>query len=502
MTQPDWDDDRLDAAFHARFDRTAPSTLTNDVHVRIAGSSPARFTMLRIGQRWSLAAAAVIVVLVGAAMYIPAALSLPGTAAQPSVVPSVAVTSAPTLGATPTHQADAGSLFDGALPIVGVREAIALRDAGTDDREIAVRGWFTPAPLMSCGGEATKVFVSPVQLRCPDQLVWLTEDAESLIQTSGNRTDTVTPSGPAINPDMDDMWMPALEMPVAGGSTPIDVVVAGHFDDRRAGLCPPAEQDACRDRFVVDSVAMVRGAATNSASIREITGTPVSTDADIARIIANEASDSPILSTVVVDGPTGLATIEPSLGTGQAGLIDRPALWVVRVLESERVVTYVVVDGSDAIYEMNPSGEAILVGGTAPIPAPTSSAASWPPPGAPVVVLTSEVGAGEPRVRVAVVDQSGRLEKVAEKGAVDPSAMSFEGRFGAYAEPGIQGRVHLSWVGGICDSQITVTVSKDIDSIAFDMGPQPDCDSVGVGRQLVLDFAGSVDVPSIRLVED
>ena len=30
------------------------------------------------------------------------------------------------------------------------------------------------------------------------------------------------------------------------------------------------------------------------------------------------------------------------------------------------------------------------------------------------------------------------------------------------------------------------------------MGPQPDCDSIGVGRELVLDFDGSVDVPSIE----
>jgi hypothetical protein len=100
-----------------------------------------------------------------------------------------------------------------------------------------------------------------------------------------------------------------------------------------------------------------------------------------------------------------------------------------------------------------------------------------------------------------VVDESGRLAAVSETGAVDASAMSFEGRFGAYSEPGIQGRVHLSWVGGICDSQVTVTVSREIDDISFDMGPQSDCDSIGIGRQLVLDFAGSVDIAAIRLHE-
>jgi hypothetical protein len=118
-----------------------------------------------------------------------------------------------------------------------------------------------------------------------------------------------------------------------------------------------------------------------------------------------------------------------------------------------------------------------------------------------VIALTNPVGAGQPPARVAVVDESGRLTGVAEKGEVDPSTVTFDGRFGAYAESGKPGRVHLTWVGGICDSQITVTVAADLRSIAFDMGPQPDCDSMGVGRQLVLDFTGSVDVPAIALFE-
>ena len=56
-------------------------------------------------------------------------------------------------------------------------------------------------------------------------------------------------------------------------------------------------------------------------------------------------------------------SLEPSLADGDQGLINQPVLWIVRVLESERVVTYIVVDGTDAIYEMTPDGEAILVGG-------------------------------------------------------------------------------------------------------------------------------------------
>jgi hypothetical protein len=65
---------------------------------------------------------------------------------------------------------------------------------------------------------------------------------------------------------------------------------------------------------------------------------------------------------------------ESSLSDGQQGLIRQPSVWIVRVLESERTSTYLVVDGSDAIYEMNPIGEAILVGGAPPTPGASSSA--------------------------------------------------------------------------------------------------------------------------------
>jgi hypothetical protein len=142
-----------------------------------------------------------------------------------------------------------------------------------------------------------------------------------------------------------------------------------------------------------------------------------------------------------------------------------------------------------------------------PISTPTpsivaASPAAPAPSGAVVVELTSEVGVGAPPVQVAVIDKSGRLVSVIEKGAVDPSTMSFDGRFGAYPESGTPGRVHLAWVGGICDSRVTVTVAADLGSITFDMGPQPaNCDSIGVGRELVLDFDGTVDVPSIKLID-
>ena len=170
------------------------------------------------------------------------------------------------------------------------------------------------------------------------------------------------------------------------------------------------------------------------------------------------------------------------------------AILVVLVVALAVVVADLARLGNGAVEPSEPS----------PTPVSTVAAVSAGAPiasGAAVVELTSEVSAGAPRVQVAVIDGSGRLTGVSEKGAIDPSTVDFDGRFGAYGEPGRPGRVHLAWVGGICDSHITVTVAADIASITFDMGPQPDCDSIGVGRELVLDFEGTVDVPTINITD-
>ena len=191
--------------------------------------------------------------------------------------------------------------------------------------------------------------------------------------------------------------------------------------------------------------------------------------------------------------------MEP-LASGMAGPDRQPILWVARVLEGELISTYIVIDGTNVIYEMNPNNEAIMVGGPVPQSGSSASPGPWPPTGASVVTLSSQVAAGAPPVRVAVVDQSGRLTGVAEKGSVEPSDPSVGiADPGGYSEPGKPGRVRLAWTGSICDSRITVTVAADLKTITFDMGPQPVCDSLGVVRQLVLDFSGSIDVSTIEV---
>jgi hypothetical protein len=265
---------------------------------------------------------------------------------------------------TPAEQTIPGSVVG--LEIIHVSDALAIRDSGADDRELAVQGWFTPAVgYLRCAAPPFPL-TSPIQSYCGDSSMWLTQDAESLIHRSSDQTSSSEPRGPALRPDVDDLdlsWQPAdLGIGANGDSTPTDVVFVGHFDDRRAALCPEAKQAACRDRFVVDSVTLVHGVPQARSDLHA--GNATSTIAAIEAIVANQARESSILSMTAIDGQEGLTAIEPSLATGQDGLIGERLVWVVRVLKTDRIATYIVVDGSDRIYEMKPDNHAVQVGGT------------------------------------------------------------------------------------------------------------------------------------------
>lgn len=361
MTDPEWDDERLATAFHARFDSPAPDGLERDVHVQIVGTAPARFgSLLLDGRAWGLFAAALVAVLVGTLVVGVGGLGRGVGSPEPSDA-GVHASAGP--DPTPTEQALPGVVFG--LPVVHLTDAFAVRNAGVDDRELAVQGWFSGGLNPSCPPPIPDP-VSPLQVSCPDGFVWLMEQPESLIHHSGNRTDATRPSGPALNPDLDgidESWEPTDFLDANGDSRPVDVVFVGHFDDRRAALCPVAEVAACGDRFVVDAVARVHGVEPPRSEMQQATGSTKSTVADIAAIVANEAPQSQILSMTAVDAATDLPTFEPSLKVSGDGLLVQGTVWIVRVLETDRISTYLVDDGTDRIFEMNPDNHPVQVGG-------------------------------------------------------------------------------------------------------------------------------------------
>jgi len=249
------------------------------------------------------------------------------------------------------------------LPVISVDEAIAIRDAGIDDREIAVRGWYTPVPPLRCGPPHPPI-TTPLEPYCEDAFSVLMRDPESLIAVGPDSMNVHGPEGPHISIDLDQIdrpWQPML--PVMGPSTPIEIVVMGHFDDRRSSACSADRQQPCRDRLVVDRVESVHDTVQPLSVMAHV---DVLDDAiePIKTVVADEAPESSILSIAVYKG-VDVGWIEPSLRKSRPGITDQAAIWVVRVLEGERAVTYLVVDGTDRIFEMTSDGKAVDVSGQA-----------------------------------------------------------------------------------------------------------------------------------------
>ena len=362
------------------------------------------------------------------------------------------------------------------LDVLSVAAAIDIRDAGADDREIAVRGWFTPPPDTYC---PLLIPTSPVQPDCRDHMTILRAEPTSI--------------RPSIHIDLDDLasdWWP--EVPGNGlPPTPAEIVVIGHFDDRRSTFCPPYVEPECRDRFVVDRVDWVDGASMPLSVEDPLEDQTTATLDRVEGIVARDAPASPVLSIAVVDGQF-LGLMEPTLKDGAGGFTANPVIWVVRVLESERVATHLVIDGRDESYVVGSGDEAVA-------------------PEVPRTFSLTLTGEPDRPVPLEVVDLTEMVEEAREAA---PAEMSrpWPATDGLRIENLTDDTVLVRWTGGVCDRRPRLTVAPD----PIPGGRQhrlqlsdarPACDAMGVGRGIVLHFkigygAGDlVGTENIELVE-
>jgi hypothetical protein len=106
--------------------------------------------------------------------------------------------------------------------------------------------------------------VEPV---CWEHFIRLTQDRQQGLE-SGQYSPWEPPTGPAIGISFDQVdtgWMP--NYPNQGAVPSYSLVVIGHFDDRRATLCPQEVAAKCRDRFVVDRVESIDGVKQGSSFV-------------------------------------------------------------------------------------------------------------------------------------------------------------------------------------------------------------------------------------------
>jgi hypothetical protein len=236
-----WPDDRLADAFRARAAEVAtPGDLATTTIERIRLTPRIAPVRLRLGHLGGLAAAAAVLVIVGVGLLGPRATDPGGD------------TASATYG----------------LPVISVSEAIAIRDSGIDDRELAVEGFYASAGPVPCPAPPDFAsYQNPARPWCPMTLNWLMERREQIVTTTAETATGRYPDGPAFNPSLS--LVDASELPDAPSAV-ASVVLIGHFDDRRADFCPDDEHGSCSDTFVVDRINSIDGKTIETGTVRDL----------------------------------------------------------------------------------------------------------------------------------------------------------------------------------------------------------------------------------------
>jgi hypothetical protein len=355
----DWPDVQLAAAFRARADaHPTPSDLsaaTIDRIRRVPRITPTRDRFVRLG---GLVAAAAVL-----------------------AIAAVSVVSRPTAGPT----GSAGPTTFG-LPVLNVAEAIAIRDSGVDDREIAVHGFLATFGPMPCAPPSMDFTTlnNPTRLWCESAQTWVMEQPEVLVSRTSTSVSARPPSGPAFKPGLALVDTTGLGL-LGESDVPSEVVFIGHFDDRRADFCPADLRPACKDTFIVDRVD--RDSLT-TVTVKDLAqpDQPVQADSAIDALNQRVDPDLRILSRRVV-AIERLASTEPVYAATPGGTPSyvSSAAWVVTALPpvdaGGRAIarTFVIFDGTDIISEITRNGPVRVNLSDAPSSlGPTSTATPGP----------------------------------------------------------------------------------------------------------------------------
>ena len=271
MGKEPWDDERLAAAYRAAFEVTAPG----DLEDRVASALASDARPGRPGPRWlrwsgASAVAAAAVVMIAAVVLTSNGIPTGSPAA------SHAAESA-TAGAPETPTGGFPSTIFGA-DVLTVPQAIEVRDQLDDsfgEHDIVVAGWYQQPPPIHCQGFATGTGSSGGD--CTVEYQWLLAKPEWLFGTPSQPLTLADPTGPAIRAvfeDIDMSW--ASASPVEDlRQGPVPVVFVGHFGVVRGASCTEYRIERCRERFVVDQVPWVDGAAYDAVFPSDVDGIPV-----------------------------------------------------------------------------------------------------------------------------------------------------------------------------------------------------------------------------------
>ncbi len=473
----DWPDERLAEAFLARAAaRPTPPDLAAATLERVRRSSPRESSRPWLRSFGAIGAAAAVVIVV-------AAIAIGRPAVEPGQSPSMAP----------------------GLQVMSVADAIAIREADPTDREIAVRGYFSPAPAMRC--VESGLVANPIRLECPDAFQWLLDTPAPL----GQITRTLPSGRVGFQPILPFLDTSALGLSTAGERL-VEVVLIGHFHDRRGhpNLCATGNDADC-DGFVVDGIRSVGGESVPASTLISLEPypdmprhEPVWTPADVDRLLLAAAPDFEILSRVALPGHR-IRELEPALGTGALGIIDRPVAWVVTGLEAggggapvRR--TFLLVDNTAEAYETVPwDVDSVGFVPFALVPLPLAPSQS------PTSMTLDLVDHDGRHLSVDIIDESGLLVSAAPVPPGTPLDVPTPGNDVAVSQvAGQPNEIRLSWVGGVCDGPMRFTIRLDGRTIfqeALPSGGDPGriCIAVGISRSLTLTFSEPVPASEVEV---
>ncbi len=249
MTHETWDGERIAAAFVDRFDRPAPRELSAATieQIRVTSRRPRWWPSVERPSATRLVSG-IAVVAVLAILLMPKA-STPGPGiAQPSATGSAGgpgqPASSPYQSFPPSPAVPGFPLTVIGLDVRSVADAQSLlANPITADTELAVAGWYSARDqALPCPYQPTR---SPVAFRCVDVAAWLSGSDRAVLTADAS---------------LDLRFIdPVAPIPGTGGprnamvSTPLPVVLIGHFHDERSVRCETADMDACQRAFVVDA---------------------------------------------------------------------------------------------------------------------------------------------------------------------------------------------------------------------------------------------------------
>jgi len=399
--------------------------------------------------------------------------------------------------------------------VYSVSEAISARDAGTlGSRTIDVGGYWSASGLVhSC--PAPDHTLNKLEIWCDNSAYGITERFEMAMTTISNGMETsfVPAAGPLLQPYAPDDVASRLFAETPNGPTPI--VVAGHFSDPGAAGCLAAVRDACRERFVLESIL-----AYDPASAPTLPPSPIPTpfpspappglfeatqcSGDVAYSFIGWTTAEELNVPMAFDGHAWAAVTAGIVPLGEWSADPNvPGLHFSLAMGRRVCLSFDMMGGGIAFSVVKGTAYRVWDDGrrtTSDDFGPGAGDPSLPPAGTapplPNGIAVAMRGSGLADLAATIRDWSGDLRAARpatnDELALPGAATGNEHNAAALVLPNDPRSVLIVMAECGSDRSVTVTVTKDRTSVLLLAASRTDCRQPGARRGAVLTFRSAV----------